>query len=708
MPVVTIKRLRYFTGQFLEALDFQSEQAYHITMRQRAHEAFYNAGVLDAGLQISAVSGDPTRISIAPGLAVDGQGRHIVIASDRVVSLPAATQAAQAYYVTLGYAEEEGDQQTPDTDVGDNTRIEEKPVVGFAAQLNTVNTRVSVVIARVTVGVDGRLSGAVDTSVRQVASARVPGAFGVGTAQPAQALHVLAPAATALIESTSDVAALRLVSNQGVNNRVELFNRSGGRLALATGGAGDALNVTRDGQVGVGTTTPMPNARMQLVNGAMLVTAATDSVQRADAALQIVGTAGGFDRLTQMSPIGAAKPGLNLLASRGASGNDQWWSWGVTTDDKWRILKGTAFGGEEGLTFTSTGSLGVGTTNPNARLHVQGNGALLNMVGTDTAFIQWYPKGSATRKGWIGYGEASGEAMTIRNDGGRMHVYGTELLYLLNKDGVVVSKAWSGNGNLTVEGDATVNGRVTGGSLNAVSNAGVLNLVGSDHAYMQWYPNGWSQRKGWIGYGGPGTTEMGIFNDVGHLTLGGAGTLQLRNQGGVTASGNLTVNGLIYGSLNSLNTNEGDVFAYVRAHDLCFGHSARHGGQAWTGRALVDSTDTLEINYARDWAKVKINGSVSTPSSRSLKDGIEPLSSQEAAGIVEGLKPMSFHFKGDEKQERCLGFIAEDVPAQVGTAERDAILNNHIVAALVQVVKDQQQAIADLSERLAHLEARRA
>ena len=35
---------------------------------------------------------------------------------------------------------------------------------------------------------------------------------------------------------------------------------------------------------------------------------------------------------------------------------------------------------------------------------------------------------------------------------GRMHIDGEEKLYLLNNNGVIVSKLWGGNGNLTVEG----------------------------------------------------------------------------------------------------------------------------------------------------------------------------------------------------------------------------------------------------------------
>ena len=39
---------------------------------------------------------------------------------------------------------------------------------------------------------------------------------------------------------------------------------------------------------------------------------------------------------------------------------------------------------------------------------------------------------------------------------GRLHIHGEEILYLLNKGGVIVSKAWGGNGNLMVEGSLRV------------------------------------------------------------------------------------------------------------------------------------------------------------------------------------------------------------------------------------------------------------
>jgi len=52
----------------------------------------------------------------------------------------------------------------------------------------------------------------------------------------------------------------------------------------------------------------------------------------------------------------------------------------------------------------------------------------------------------------------SGNVSVISNDAGRLHISGGELLYLLNKSGVIVGKEWGGTGNLTVEGDLYAGG----------------------------------------------------------------------------------------------------------------------------------------------------------------------------------------------------------------------------------------------------------
>ena len=72
---------------------------------------------------------------------------------------------------------------------------------------------------------------------------------------------------------------------------------------------------------------------------------------------------------------------------------------------------------------------------------------------------------------------------TIKNDkageAGRIHVYGGERLYLLNKDGVIVGREWGGSGNLSVQGNINVSGRNLLAELDDLKN----NVVRKDRNY---------------------------------------------------------------------------------------------------------------------------------------------------------------------------------------------------------------------------------
>ena len=89
--------------------------------------------------------------------------------------------------------------------------------------------------------------------------------------------------------------------------------------------------------------------------------------------------------------------------------------------------------GDENV-FPGSGNVGVGTTTPRSALDVDGNISLTGSINLDNAKRIWGL--------------------------GRLHIGGEELLYLLNKDGVIVGKEWQGNGNLTVEGNVTAVGNV--------------------------------------------------------------------------------------------------------------------------------------------------------------------------------------------------------------------------------------------------------
>jgi hypothetical protein len=69
-------RVNYFDGQLLDADDLRDEQDYHRGRHQRLGRLAVGSGVL-CGLEVT-VTGDG-QVVVAPGIAIDGLGREIVV-----------------------------------------------------------------------------------------------------------------------------------------------------------------------------------------------------------------------------------------------------------------------------------------------------------------------------------------------------------------------------------------------------------------------------------------------------------------------------------------------------------------------------------------------------------------------------------------------------------------------------------------------------
>lgn len=93
-------------------------------------------------------------------------------------------------------------------------------------------------------------------------------------------------------------------------------------------------------------------------------------------------------------------------------------------------------------------------------------------------------------------------------------------------------------------------------------------------------------------------------------------------------------------------------------------------------------------------------------SSREVKENIRDLSLEEASRVLRQLSPVRFAYKAAPAEQHN-GFIAEDVPDLVATADRKGVAPMDIVAVLTKVVQEQQKTIEELKAKVDALEKQR-
>jgi len=135
------------------------------------------------------------------------------------------------------------------------------------------------------------------------------------------------------------------------------------------------------------------------------------------------------------------------------------------------------------------------------------------------------------------------------------------------------------------------------------------------------------------------------------------------------------------------------------------------------------STNILKINgslgvnispihplHMSSGAYCSVGGTWTNASSRSLKENIRELSTVEALEALNRLNPVRYNYKVD-KTDAHVGFIAEDVPALVATADRKGLSPMNVAAVLTKVVQElrkeneeYRKLISELQERMAKIE----
>jgi len=355
LPDAVEKRVRYFDGQFLQDQDFVDEQNYQLDRERRHSRLLHSAGVAD-GLAVTAAAAN--QVSVAPGTAIDEDGRQLVLAQAATVDVPAEKfNNQQGIGLYIGYQETPADQETQGGGADYSRWLERPELVVLGSSEGWTGATPPVLLA--TLALDGTGRATIDPAARPYAGLRLPGPgtsadppalhataagrveltgpltvdgnLGVGTATPDAMLHV------DVASSGSPVRGLRIdvESFQTMPNAVA----SHFLLVRDVGAGGAHFAIRGDGQVGVGTAAP--GAKLEVSGG---------GGQSVD--LLVNG------RLRSNSNDG----GLWVSADRFIGGVSN--QVGFYAGGSWRML------------VSPSGNVGIGngTAAPNAKLEVAGDG----------------------------------------------------------------------------------------------------------------------------------------------------------------------------------------------------------------------------------------------------------------------------------------------------------------------------------------------
>lgn len=218
----------------------------------------------------------------------------------------------------------------------------------------------------------------------------------------------------------------------------------------------------------------------------------------------------------------------------------------------------------------------------------------------------------------------------------------------------------------------------------------------------------------------PGQSTLGTLSVTGQTTLGAVST-QAIHAASLTTSGNINASGTVISTNAQISfgqvvgCNLGDSFSYNNQRmswysvgwfqDSWFGY----GPTAWFSGygGIKFFTGGTQPAFTIDYnGNCRYTNSMAKASSIALKENVQALTSADASAILANLDPVKYTLKAAPDQGTQLGFIAEHVHHSVASSDRKAIIPDQIVAVLTRVVKEQQELIAKLEQRIDALEAK--
>ena len=183
-PGAATRRVRFYDGQFLVDQDFVDEQKYHLDRERRLGKVLQITGIAE-GLAAAAAGANKVRVSA--GTAIDSAGRLLVLAEDRTLDLPAAVfNDKQGVKLQIIFRE----QATELADTGGMSErrwLEDPQIIAVATDGQSTEKPWNDTMPAVTLALlrlDNKGTVTVDATAAQYAGLRLPGAAGIGGANP--------------------------------------------------------------------------------------------------------------------------------------------------------------------------------------------------------------------------------------------------------------------------------------------------------------------------------------------------------------------------------------------------------------------------------------------------------------------------------------------------------------------------------------------